>query len=379
MNRKADFPIFNPVDFNLPNGITHICAGGETAVLHRHQAAIATYLADKSNGMLGRTAQEEKVQVVRQQIASFWHVEAQDIGFVSNVAEGVSMVIESIDWQPGDNVCVYTNEYPSLVSTLSLQKQKMELRLAPSLAPEDMAKYLDGRTRLIAVSYISYLNGERADLTRLRALADSVGAILVVDYTQASGYLPIDAGIADFAFSACYKWLLGITGTAIAFWNSRRQPAWRPVSAGWHSISIGTDRPDYLGELTLHHDAMCFTRGNPAHISLYVLSSALDYLSTFDMHLVESHIQQLTVPLLAALASHAISTSTPPEPIRHGASVCIDTPHNAKVVAMLREHGIFAWGGRGRVRFSFHGYNALADIDHLIQVLPRIKDYCVNV
>lgn len=379
MERKADFPLFDPIDFNLPKGITHICAGGETAVLHRHREAIATYLADKANGMPGRTAQEEKIQQVRRQMAAFWQVEARDIGFVSNVAEGMSMVIESIDWQPGDNVCVYTNEYPSLVSTLSLQKQKMDLRLAQSLAPQDMAKHLDDRTRLIVVSYISYLNGERADLTRLRELADSVGAMLVVDYTQASGYLPIDAGIADFAFSACYKWLLGITGVAIAFWNSQRQPYWRPVSAGWHSISIGTRRPDYLGELTLHQDALCFTRGNPAHIALYVLSSALDYLSHFDMHLVESHIQQLTVPLLAALATHNIATSTPFELLRHGASVCIDTPHNAQVVALLREEGIFAWGGRGRVRFSFHGYNALADVDHLIQVLPQIKGYCTNV
>ena len=50
-------------------------------------------------------------------------------------------------------------------------------------------------------------------------MADSVGALLLVDFTQASGYLPIDASMADFAFSACYKWMLGITGVAVAFWN----------------------------------------------------------------------------------------------------------------------------------------------------------------
>ncbi|WP_213992944.1 aminotransferase class V-fold PLP-dependent enzyme [Sodalis sp. dw_96] len=378
MERKADFPLFNPVDFNLPEGVTHICAGGETAVLHRHQTAVATYFSDKANGMPGRTAQEEKLQLVRRQIAASWQVQPRDIGFVSNVAEGMSMLIESIHWRPGDNVCVYANEYPSLVSTLSLQKQKMELRLAQSIVPQEMARHIDNRTRLIAVSYISYLNGERADLMKLRELADAVGAMLVVDYTQAAGYLPINADIADFAFSACYKWLLGVTGTAIAYWNSRRRPDWRPLSAGWHSISIGTKRPDYLGELTLHQDALCFTRGNPSHISLYVLSSALDYLSAFDMHRVEAHIRQLTVPLLAALVDHSISTSTPAEPHRHGASVCIDTPHNAEVVALLREEKIFAWGGRGRVRFSFHGYNTLADVAHLIEVLPRIKELCVN-
>ena len=48
----------------------------------------------------------------------------------------------------------------------------------------------------------------------------------VVDFTQAAGYLPIEASVADFAFSACYKWLLGVTGVAVAYWNRTRQPGW---------------------------------------------------------------------------------------------------------------------------------------------------------
>jgi selenocysteine lyase/cysteine desulfurase len=51
---------------------------------------------------------------------------------------------------------------------------------------------VDPNTRVIAVSYVSYLNGERFDLANLRAKANEVGPILVVDYTQAAGYLPID-------------------------------------------------------------------------------------------------------------------------------------------------------------------------------------------
>ena len=47
----------------------------------------------------------------------------------------------------------------------------------------------------------------------------------------AAGYLPLEASIADFAFSACYKWLLGVTGVAVAYWNRARQPGWSPASA----------------------------------------------------------------------------------------------------------------------------------------------------
>jgi cysteine desulfurase/selenocysteine lyase len=78
------------------------------------------------------------------------------------------------------------------------------------------------------------------DLPALRRLADQVGAWLLVDFTQASGYLPIEASLADFAFSACYKWMLGIAGVAVAYWNRRRLPGWAPASAGWHSLAPGS-------------------------------------------------------------------------------------------------------------------------------------------
>ena len=81
------------------------------------------------------------------------------------------------------------------------------LRQTRGTGPDRYAECIDVRTRVIGVSYVSYLTGERHYLSALRALADSVGALLVVDFTQAAGYLPIEASVADFAFSACYKWL----------------------------------------------------------------------------------------------------------------------------------------------------------------------------
>ncbi|HEY6432021.1 MAG TPA: aminotransferase class V-fold PLP-dependent enzyme, partial [Acetobacteraceae bacterium] len=224
-------PLFNPADFRIPDGITHVCAGGETAFLRRHDDAFRRYAEDKSNGMPGRTAQEELVEHTRETIAAQWHVQASEIGFVSSVAEGVSLVAESIDWREGDTICVDANEYPSVVGPFALQRRpKPVLRLATGQSPDRWAEAVDQGTRIIGVSYVSYLTGERVDLAAMRRLADSVGALLVVDFTQAAGYLPIDARLADFAFSACYKWLLGCTGVAIAYWNQARNPDWMPTT-----------------------------------------------------------------------------------------------------------------------------------------------------
>ncbi|MCO6416602.1 aminotransferase class V-fold PLP-dependent enzyme [Siccirubricoccus sp. KC 17139] len=365
----AATPLFDPAEFRIPAGIVHVCAGGETAFLHRHDAALLRYAADKSAGPPGRDAQDAVVRRAREKLAAAWGVEAADLGFCAHVAEGASLVVESLDWREGDNAVVDPDEYPSLVGPLALQRHpRVEVRPVRMRDPAALAAAVDGQTRLIAVSHVSYLTGERYDLVPLRAAADRAGAWLLVDHTQAAGYLPIDPRIADFAFAASYKWQLGMTGTAVAYWNRARQPGWAPSTAGWHSLA-SMARPDYAAGLPLVPDAMRFCRGNPAHAAVYVLESALDYLAGFPPGAVAAHVQALTTALLAGLAEFGIPSTTPADPARHGASVCIATPDAARLTRALHERGIWAWNGRGRVRFSFHGYNAIPEVGRILEAL----------
>lgn len=363
-------PLFDPADFRIPPGIVHVCAGGETAALHAHDAALLRYVADKSTGLPGRTKQEREIEDARAGMARLWGVQPGDIGFVSNVAEGVSIVAESIGWREGDSIAIDTSEYPSVVGPIALRRQPaIRLHQARGADPGRLASCVDGSTRIIAVSYVSYLTGERTDLAALRAMADKFGALLLVDFTQAAGYLPIEASIADFAFSACYKWMLGITGVAVAYWNRQRQPGWSPASAGWHSLAPGSSGYDTTP--ALQPDAMRFTRGNPAHCPIYVLNSALSYLSQYDMRDVQRHVQTLTAALLDDLAASRIPFMTPSDPARHGASVCIASPRAQLIVEALYRHGVYAWNGHGRIRFSFHGYNTMTDVERTIAALKQ--------
>ncbi|WP_043364739.1 aminotransferase class V-fold PLP-dependent enzyme [Belnapia sp. F-4-1] len=362
-------PLFDPQDFRIPAGITHVCAGGETAFLRRHDAALARYAADKSRGPHGRHAQDAEVMRARSLAAAAWGVAREDIGLVANVAEGMSMLVESLDWQPGDNIVVDPDEYPSLVAPVALQRHPhIAIRYARASDAAALAATVTERTRMIAVSHVSYLTGERYDLAALRRVADAVGALLVVDHTQAAGYLPIDPRLADFAFAASYKWLLGMTGTAIAYWNRARQPDWAPSTAGWHSID-DMGRPDYAAGLRLLPDAMRFSRGNPAHGAVYVLAEALDYLAAFPPGAAQAHVQRLTTALLDRLQEAGIPSTTPRDPARHGASVCIASPGAAALTEALVQRGVWAWNGRGRIRFSFHGYNSMADVDRIMEAL----------
>jgi selenocysteine lyase/cysteine desulfurase len=232
---------------------------------------------------------------------------------------------------------------------------------------------VDHDTRMIAVSAVSYLNAERADLTAYRQAADRAGATLVVDFTQAAGYSPIDASIADFAFSACYKWLLGTTGTCIAFWNRTRQPEWQPRAAGWHSLATGTAKPNWKTDaISIRDDALCFSCGNPAHLSIYMLQEGLKFLGQWETSEIKEHVQTLTAELLRRLDRLGMPSTTPRAMASHGASVTVECNGASEIVYAMSQAGVYAWNGRGRVRFSFHGYNCMADVDRIMDTFPAL-------
>ena len=357
-------PLFDPADFRIPSGIVHVCAGGQTPFLRRHDTAMRRHAELKSGGLAGRNGMDAEVERARSLVAALWGVDHADIGFTGSVAEGVSMVAESIAWRRGDTVVIDAAEYPSVVGPFA-RRSGVTLRVTEGSAPDRLVRCVDASTRVIAASYVSYLTGERTDLRALRQAADSVGALLLVDFTQASGCLPIEASLADFAFSACYKWMLGETGVAVAFWNRVRRPEWEPASAGWFSLAPGAR--GWSPPPILRDDALRFTRGNPAHGAVFVLASALDYLGAFSPNRIQQHVLGLTGALLERLEALQLPVITPRDPSRHAANVCLQHPRAGEIAAAMQEQGVWVWNGQGRVRF--HGYNHLEEVDRVAEAL----------
>jgi selenocysteine lyase/cysteine desulfurase len=374
--------LFDPADFHIEPGVVHLCAAGESAFLRRHTQALGEFARDKSDGVNGRARQEDRLVAARRLAADFLRVPTEDVGLVSSVAEGVSLVASSIDWRTGDNVSVLGNEFPSVTLPFSMRRfPPVELRTASTF--EGLLECVDGRTRAIAISDVSYWSSERYDLALLRQAADRVGAILIVDFTHSAGVLEVDPTVADFGFSACYKWLLGASGVAIAYWNRQRQPEWHPDSGGWNSLWL-SQNPDAAEPGILKRDAALFTRGNPSFPSVYVLACALAYLAEHGIRRIEAHSQQLVQQFVDGADERGLPLLTPRDVRRRGASVSIrmnEPGHihgeqeiattNPGLVHRLQARSIFVWGGQGRLRLSFHGYNTSSDVERLLSALDE--------
>src|SRR5437867_1547308 len=100
---------------------------------------------------------------------------------------------------------------------------------------DSLAERVDGRTAVVAVSAVQSSTGEVADLEAIVDAARAHDAIVVVDATQAAGWLPLDAARVDALACAGYKWLLSPRGTAYLALGDRLLERCASIHAGWYA------------------------------------------------------------------------------------------------------------------------------------------------
>ncbi len=113
---------------------------------------------------------------------------SRNIAYVQNTSHGLSLVALGLDWQPGDNLVVCAQEFPSnYLCWTQLASKGVEVRQISSpngrLEPDQVREVMDSRTRVVAVSHVQFYSGFRVDLSALADICSICGALLVVDGT----------------------------------------------------------------------------------------------------------------------------------------------------------------------------------------------------
>jgi selenocysteine lyase/cysteine desulfurase len=207
---------------------------------------------------------------------------------------------------------------------------------------------------LVAVSMVQSADGRVVDLDGLLALRARTGLRLLIDVTQACGWLPCDCRDVDYVVCAAYKWLLCPRG--IAFFAARPEhwDALRPTDSGWYA---GDDpwASIYGTPLRLAPDARRFNL-SPAWLNWSAAAPTLELIAGLDQEQIRIHNVGLADSFLAELG----------RPIQGSAIVTVDEPDAAEKLARA---GIRTAVRAGRVRASFHLYNTPADAHAAAQAL----------
>jgi L-cysteine/cystine lyase len=147
-------------------------------------------------------------------------------------------VLDGLDLGPGDEVVTSDQEHPGLLGPLGeLRRCKdVALRIVPFARVADA---VTPRTRLVAVSHVSWMTGSLPPLHELRA----TGVPLLFDGAQAAGAVPVDVRAlgCDYYAGSGQKWLCGPSGTGFLFVRADRHDALGMPRPGYRTIEEGTD------------------------------------------------------------------------------------------------------------------------------------------
>jgi cysteine desulfurase/selenocysteine lyase len=224
-------------------------------------------------------------------------------------------------------------------------------------------------------------------VAEIAARAHAVGALVVLDASQAVPQLPVDvsASGADLVAFTGHK-CVGPTGIGV-LWGRREVLDRLPPFLGGGEM-IETVRMEGSTYAPIPHK---FEAGTPPIVEAIGLGAALDYLAHIGMEAVHAHEQAITAYALEGLATvPGLTVLGPLDAASRGGAISfeIDGVHPHDVAQVLDSRGIAVraghhcakpaharFGVQSSTRMSSYLYTTPAEIDALVEGLEYTRSY----
>jgi selenocysteine lyase/cysteine desulfurase len=343
---------------------------GCTPAREAYQRAVGLWSA----GRFDWTEAERAGEDARALFAQIVGARSEEVAIVPAVSTAAGIVAANLPpGKPGENIVVADGEFASnYFPWLLLRERGYEVRAVPSsgdgMASEAFEPFVDGGTRLVAVSAVHSPTGYQTDLAALSRIAARSGAWLFVDACQAAGAVPLDVvrDRIDFLAAASHKFLLGARGMGYLYLRPDLLGRVRPILPGWKAARRPLES-FYGPEMDLSPTASKLDASLDWFAAL-AGQAALGVFRRFGIEVLLDRNAELSRRLHDALVAHG--SAVRPFPERHRStivSVPVDDPE--AVMARLRTANVVASVRAGRVRLSVHFYNLEEEVDRVAELM----------
>jgi cysteine desulfurase / selenocysteine lyase len=367
--------------------------------LEHHNANIA-----RAMHQLGAEA-TEAYESARDKVAAFVGApERDEIVFVKNASEALNLAANTLAWPgerqvgPGDEIVITEMEHHSNIVPWQLLCERTGATLRwfgltddGHLDLSDIDELITERTKVVSLVWVSNMLGTVNPVGDIARRAHEVGALVVVDGSQAAPQLPVDlAAMPDeerpdlMAFTG-HK-AVGPTGIGVLWGRRAVLDQLPPFLGGGEMIETVTlERSTYA---PVPHK---FEAGTPPIAEAIGLGAAVDYLSVLGVENVHRHEQAITAYALDGLASvPGLRVLGPLEATRRGGAISFELagvhPHDVATVLDTRGIAVRAghhcakpahqrFGVQSSTRMSSYLYTTPAEIDALVDGLEYTRSY----
>ncbi|AWB92218.1 cysteine desulfurase [Aeromicrobium chenweiae] len=341
----------------------------------------------------------EAFELGRTKVADFIGAPSrEEVVFTKNASEALNLVARVLGDAgrvgEGDEVVITEMEHHSNIVPWQQLTQRTGATLRwfgvtdeGRLDLDDIDGLITERTKVVSLTWVSNMLGTINPLDTIIAKAHSVGALVVVDASQAVPQIPVDVAAlgADFVAFTGHK-LVGPTGIGVLWGRYDLLAELPPFLGGGEMIETVT-----MAESTYAPPPARFEAGTPPIAQSVGLGAAVDYLSSIGMENIAAHEQAITAYALQAMQEiDGLTVIGPKEPVMRGGAISftLDGVHPHDVSQLLDSRGVavraghhcakpahLRFGVQSTTRASFYLYTTELEIDALVEALHHTKKY----
>lgn len=342
----------------------------------------------------------------REKVAAFVGAQPNEVVFTKNASEALNLAAHSLGDHlglgPGDEVVVSVMEHHSNIVPWQMLCQRTGATLRwfditddgrLDLARADAEGLINERTRVVSVTWVSNVLGTINPIDEIARRARAVGAMLVLDASQAIPQLEavdLPATGADLVAFTGHK-MVGPTGIGVLWGRYDLLAVLPPFLGGGEMIEVVE-----MERSTYAPPPARFEAGTPPITQAVGLGAAADYLSAVGRDRIAAHEQLITAYALEQLALvSGLRILGPTEPVDRGGAISFTLTtadgfevHPHDLMQFLDGRGIAVRGGhhcarplhkrlgvQSSTRASFYLYTTPDEVDRLVEALDYTRDF----
>jgi amino acid adenylation domain-containing protein len=307
-----------------------------------------------------------------------------EVALIGPTSLGLSLFANGLDWQQGDEVVCYLDDYPANVYPwLNLRSRGvtvrfLEPRVPGAITPDLVAAAVTSKTRLVALASCNFLTGYRIDINAIGRFLREKNVLFSLDAIQTLGAFPTTVEYVDFLSADGHKWILGPLGIGIVYVRRECFDICRPTLLGSWNVKA----PGFVAQeqIEFQPTAQRYEPGAMNTIGIAGLKVAIDLVLDVGIDRIAERIlsiktrlvkglEQLGFQILGQATGSNESGITTLSHREKNSSALFEHLDREDVICSLRQDR----QGHQYLRFSPHFYNTEVEVDRVIDVLASAK------